>query len=87
MLFFFRKELNPGPKTLVTKDDFEKFTNNDDTQVVGFFGAFPSDLKEAYRLSVDRLGQSVLFGIVDDEDLMNFYRKFENRIVLFRLIF
>ena len=60
------------------------FTDNDDTQVVGFFGMFPGDLKEAYRLSVDRLGPAVRFGIVDDPDLVKLNRRFEDRVVLFR---
>ena len=60
------------------------FTDNDDTQVVGFFGMFPGDLKEAYRLSVDRLGPAVRFGIVDDPDLVKLNRQFEDRVVLFR---
>ena len=60
------------------------FTDNDDTQVVGFFGMFPGDLKEAYRLSVDRLGPAVRFGIVDDPELVRVNRQFEDRVVLFR---
>ena len=60
------------------------FTDNDDTQVVGFFGMFPGDLKDAYRLSVDRLGPTVRFGIVDDPDLVKLNRQFEDRVVLFR---
>ena len=60
------------------------FTDNDDTQVVGFFGMFPGELKEAYRLSVDRLGPAVRFGIVDDPELVKLNRQFEDRVVLFR---
>lgn len=81
---FARKELNPGPKRLVTSEEFRMFTDNDDTQVVGFFGMFPGDLKDAYRLSVDRLGPAVRFGIVDDPDLVKLNRQFEDRVVLFR---
>ena len=81
---FARKELNPGPKRLVTTEELKMFTDNDDTQVVGFFGMFPGDLKEAYRLSVDRLGPAVRFGIVDDPDLVKLNRQFEDRVVLFR---
>ena len=66
------------------KEEFEIFTDNDDIQVVGFFGLFPTELKEAYRLSVDRLGSSVLFGAVEDGDLVSEYRKWEDRLVLFR---
>ena len=60
------------------------FTDNDDTQVVGFFGMFPGELREAYRLSVDRLGPAVRFGIVDDPELVKLNRQFEDRVVLFR---
>ena len=81
---FAKKEINPGPRKLVTKEEFEMFTNNDDTQVVGFFGMFPTELREAYRLSVDRLGSTVLFGVVDDDVLMSQFRRFEDRLVLFR---
>ena len=31
---FVRKELNPGPRRLVTMQEFISFTDNDDTQVV-----------------------------------------------------
>ena len=81
---FARKELNPGPKMLVTKEEFDSFTDNDDHQIIGFFGMFPTDLKEGYRLAVDRLGQTIQFGMVDDLDLMRDFRKYEDRIVLFR---
>ena len=81
---FVRKEMNPGPRKLVTLEEFHTFTNNDDTQVVGFFGSFPTDLKEAYRLSVDRLGSAVSFGMVDDSELIKQFRKYEDRVVLFR---
>ena len=81
---FVRKEMNPGPKMIITRTEFDVFTDNDDTQVVGFFGLIPSSLREAYRLSVDRLGSAVSFGLVDDQDLMRQFRKFEDRIVLFR---
>ena len=81
---FVRKEMNPGPKRIITRTEFDVFTDNDDTQVVGFFGLIPSSLREAYRLSVDRLGSAVSFGLVDDQDLMKQFRKFEDRIVLFR---
>ena len=30
---FVRKELNPGPRRLVTMQEFVSFTDNDDTQV------------------------------------------------------
>ena len=83
-LNFVRKEINPGPRKLVSKEEFEVFTDNDDTQVVGFFGMFPTELREAYRLSVDRLGSSVLFGSVDDDLLMRDFRNYEDRLVLFR---
>ena len=81
---FARKELNPGPRRLVTSEELRMFTDNDDTQVVGFFGMFPGDLKDAYRLSVDRLGPAVRFGLVDDPDLVELNRQFEDRVVLFR---
>ena len=104
-LNFARKELNPGPRLLVTMEEFQSFTDNDDVQVnsttsclklnkraeveinlkvVGFFGLFPTDLKNGYRLAVDRLGQSVQFGLVDDPDLMRNFKQFEDRVVLFR---
>ena len=43
-----------------------------------------ASLRESYRLSVDRLGASVLFGSVEDEVLMSQYRRYEDRLVLFR---
>ena len=32
-LNFARKELNPGPRLLVTMEEFQSFTDNDDVQV------------------------------------------------------
>ncbi|XP_023330415.1 protein disulfide-isomerase A3 [Eurytemora carolleeae] len=79
--------MNPGPKLLNTKEDVNLFTDNDDIQVVAFFGAFSANLKEAYRLAVDRLGQSVLFGAVEDPDVVKEFGKYEDRIVMFRPTF
>jgi len=81
---FARKELNPGPRMLVTKEEFDFFTDNDDAQIVGFFGMFPTDLKDGFRLAVDKMGQSIQFGLVDDMDLMRQFGHYEDRIVLFR---
>ena len=48
-LNFAKKEINPGPKKLVTKEEFDIFTDNDDTQVVGFFGMFPTELRRGFN--------------------------------------
>ena len=43
---FVRKELNPGPRRLVTMQEFASFTDNDDTQVVIMYNAMPMPISK-----------------------------------------
>ena len=59
--------------------------DQDDIQVVGFFGPLQAaELREAYRLAVDRLGAAVTFGQVEEPELVRALAKYEDRIVMFR---
>ncbi|KAL1129971.1 hypothetical protein AAG570_012915 [Ranatra chinensis] len=79
---YMKSQVGPSAKLLKSKDEFEKFLNEPDVSVVGFFKS-ASPLKDAYQKVADSLREKFRFSITEEQDILS-QNSIENGVKLFR---
>jgi len=80
---YMKKQVGDSAKTLSTSEEYDKFVENQDISIIGFFPSKSGSLYKAFLEAADQNRDDFRFGLVTDNSIME-QKKFKQGVVVIR---